>query len=163
MAVQKNFKITNGLEVNDNLIFADADSNKVGIATTTLTHTLTVNGGIDAEEINIAGVTTTNNLVIQGTLTANASIGSTGNYLSSTGVGVTWVSPRTSTVEIATNGQTTFNVNYTVGYVDVYVNGIRLISPPSGYAEFTASNGTSVILNDACFGDEIVELVVYSS
>lgn len=162
MAVEKNFVVKNGLEVSTDLVFANASQNKVGIATTTLTHTLTVNGAIGAEEINITGVTTANNLVIQGTLTANTSTGSTGNYLVSTGVGVTWVSPRTSTVGIATNGQTTFNVNYTVGSVDVYINGIRLISPPSGYAEFTASNGTSIVLNDACFGDEIVEIVVYS-
>jgi hypothetical protein len=78
--------------------------------------------------------------------------------LVSTGVGVTWISPRVSTVFTATSGQTTFSVNYTVGLVDVYINGIRLI--PS---EFTATNGTSVILDDACFGDETVELVVYSS
>jgi hypothetical protein len=37
-----------------------------------------------------------------------------------------------------------------------------MVSPPSPYAEFTASSGTNIILNDACFGDEIVEIVVYN-
>lgn len=155
----KNFVVKHGLEVNNNLIFADKDTNKVGIATTTANYTLHVNGGIGATTAVISGITTVNNLVIQGTLKgSNTSAGSTGNYLVSTGVGVTWISPRVSTVFTATTGQTTFSTNYTVGLVDVYINGIRLI--PS---EFTATNGTSVVLNDACFGDETVELVVYSS
>jgi hypothetical protein len=154
----KNFVVKHGLEVDTNLIFADQGTNKVGIATTVANYTLHVNGGIGATTAVISGITTVNNLVIQGTLKANTSTGSTGNYLVSTGVGVTWISPRVSTVFTATSGQTTFSVNYTVGLVDVYINGIRLI--PS---EFTATNGTSVILDDACFGDETVELVVYSS
>jgi hypothetical protein len=155
---EKNFVVKHGLEVNTDLIFADKDTNKVGIATTTANYTLHVNGGIGATTAVITGITTVNNLVIQGTLKANTSTGSTGNYLVSTGVGVTWISPRVSTVFTATTGQTSFSVNYIVGLVDVYINGIRLI--PS---EFTATNGTTVVLNDACFGNETVELVVYSS
>jgi hypothetical protein len=158
MGIQKPFVIKNGLEVNSNLIVADTNTDKVGIATTSPNYTLHVNGGIGATTANITGITTTNNLVVQGTLKANTSTGSTGNYLVSTGVGVTWISPRVSNVFTATTGQTSFSVNYTVGLVDVYINGIRLI--PS---EFTATNGTSVILNDACFGGETIELVVYSS
>jgi len=157
MAIQKNFRITNGLEVYNDLIFADRDQNSVGIGTSVVTEKLFVNGGIGATSVVISGISTLNNLVIQGTVEVGTSVGSTGNYLASTGVGVTWVSPRTSTVFTATTGQTTFSVAYTVGLVDVYVNGIRLV--PS---EFTASNGSSVVLNDACFGDETVELVAYS-
>ncbi len=157
MAVQKNFVVKNGIEVNNNLIFADTDSNKVGIATTSAKYTLHVNGGIGATTLNVTGVSTVTNLVV-GSIQANTSTGSTGNYLASTGIGLTWVSPRTSTVFTATDSQTVFNVNYTVGLVDVYINGIRLV--PS---EFTASNGTSVTLNDPCFGNETVEFVVYST
>jgi hypothetical protein len=158
MAVNKNFVVRNGLEVNTNLIFAETNSNKVGIATTVVDYTLDVGGGLRSKSSNITGISTVNDLVVQGTLNVNASTGSTGNYLVSTGSGVAWISPRVSTVFTATVGQTTFNVNYTIGLVDVYVNGIRLV--PS---EFTASTGTSVTLNDACFGDETVECVVYSS
>lgn len=158
MSIQKNFVVKNGIEVNTNLIFADTDSNKVGIATTNALYTLHVNGGIGATTLNVTGVSTVTNLVVLNSIQANSSTGSTGNYLASTGVGVTWVSPRTSNVFTATDGQTTFSVNYTVGLVDVYINGIRLV--PS---EFTASNGTSVVLNDACFGNETVEFVVYST
>lgn len=155
----KNFVVKHGLEVDSNLIFADKNSNKVGIATTTVNYTLHVNGGIGATTAVISGITTVNSINVQGTLRAsNSSVGNTGNYLVSTGVGVTWISPRVSNVFTATGGQTSFSVNYTVGLVDVYVNGIRLI--PS---EFVATNGTTVVLNDPCFGDETVELVVYSS
>ena len=155
----KNFVVKHGLEVDTNLIFADKSSNKVGIATTVANYTLHVNGGIGATTAVISGISTVNNITIQGTLkTSNSSAGSAGNYLVSTGVGITWISPRVSNVFTATSGQTTFNVNYTVGLVDVYINGIRLV--PS---EFTATNGTTVVLNDSCFGDETVELVVYSS
>lgn len=155
----KNFVVKNGIEVDTNLIFADKGSNKVGIGTTVANYTLDIKGGIGATSLSVSGISTLNNLVIQGTLEGvNTGTGSTGNYLVSTGIGVTWISPRVSSVQTAINGQTSFSVNYTVGLVDVYINGIRLI--PS---EFTATNGTTVVLNDACFGGETVELVVYSS
>ena len=158
MSIQKNFKIQNGLEVSANLLVADAVKNRVGIATTTPSYTLHVNGGIGATTAVFSGITTTNGLVVQGSLKANTSTGSTGNYLVSTGIGITWVSPRVSNVFTAIEGQTIFNVNYNVGLVDVYINGIRLV--PS---EFVATDGTTVTLTDICFGGETVELVVYSS
>ena len=165
MAVQKNFKITNGLEVNNNLIFADTNSGKVGIATTVANNTLSVNGGIGATSLNVTGITTINNLVINGTVSAGNTIGSTDQYLASIGTGVTWknvVAPRSSTIYEAGIGSVSFSANYEVGLVDVYINGVKLVSPPSSYQEFTASNGTDIVLNDACFGGEIVEIVVYN-
>jgi len=166
MAVQKNFVIENGLEVNNNLIFANTDSNKVGIATTSPQYTLHVNGGIGATSLNVTGVSTVNSLNINGTLSVGSTTGTSNQYLASVGTGVTWksvVTPRTSTVYSAGIGSTSFSASYSVGLIDVYINGVRLVPPPSSYAEFTASNGTSVILNDPCFGGEIVELVVYNS
>jgi len=158
MSVNKNFVVKNGLQVSSNLILANSTNNQVGIATSTPSYTLHVNGGIGATTAIFTGIATANSLVVQGSLKANTSTGSTGNYLVSTGVGITWVSPRISNVFTATNGQTIFSVNYTIGYVDVYINGIRLV--PS---EFIATNGTTVTLTDACFGGETVELVVYST
>ncbi len=165
MAIQKNFVIKNGLEVNSNLIFADTNSNKVGIATTSPQYTLHVNGGIGATSLNVTGVSTVNSLSINGTLSVGNSTGTSNQYLASIGTGVTWknvVVPRTSTVYSAGIGSTSFSASYSVGLIDVYINGVRLVPPPSSYAEFTASNGTSILLNDPCFGGEIVELVVYN-
>ena len=58
MAVDKSFVVKNGLEVNSDLIVADASSKKVGIASTGPRSTLDVRGGIAATDINITGVAT---------------------------------------------------------------------------------------------------------
>lgn len=159
MGLQQNFKITNGLEVNNNLIFADKDSNRVGIATTNPTYNLHVNGGIGATTATL-GITTISNLVLTGQISVANTTGSNGQYLSATGTGVTWksvVAPRTSTVYTAEVGDTSFAVSYDIGLVDVYINGIRLAP-----TEFTATDGSNVSIADSCFGGETVELVVYN-
>ena len=65
---------------------------------------------------------------------------------------------RTVTSFTATNGQTEFTgLSYTVGYIDVYLNGAKLDS-----VEYTASNGTSVTLTTGASTDDIVETIAYS-
>jgi hypothetical protein len=160
MAIAKNFKITNGLEVNTNLIFADTNSNKVGIATTNPLYNLHVNGGIGVTNSIVTGVSTVNNLTINGRITAGSSLGASGQYLVSTGTGVTWTAiPRLRSVDTQTAGvgATTFNTLYTVGLLDVYINGVRLSD-----TEFTANNAATVTLDDACFGGETIDFVSYS-
>ena len=92
MGIQKNFKITNGLEVNNNLIFADTDSNKVCIATTIVNYNLHVNGGIGATDVIVTGISTFNNLVLDGYLEVDGSKGENDGLLISTGTGVSWSS-----------------------------------------------------------------------
>ena len=58
MGIAKNFVVKNGLEVNSNLIVADADSGKVGIASTGPRTTLDVRGGIACTDLNVTGVAT---------------------------------------------------------------------------------------------------------
>ena len=58
MAVNKNFVVKNGIEVNTNLIFADATTNKVGIGSTIPSTELDIIGGIGATNINLTGVGT---------------------------------------------------------------------------------------------------------
>lgn len=160
MTIQKNFKIVNGLEVNTNLIFADTDSNKVGIATTGVRHTLHVNGGIGATSLIVSGISTVNNLTIDGRITAGSSLGAQGQYLISTGAGVSWANiPKLRLVDnqVATANQTIFNTVYSVGLLDVYINGVRLSED-----EFIAVDGATVTLDDACFGGETVEFISYS-
>jgi hypothetical protein len=58
MAINKNFVVKNGLEVNTQLIYADADTNNVGIASTQPRIELDVRGGIAATNVNVSGVST---------------------------------------------------------------------------------------------------------
>ena len=64
MAVDKSFVVKNGLEVNSDLIVADASTKKVGIASTAPRSTLDVRGGIAATDINITGIATIANLEV---------------------------------------------------------------------------------------------------
>ena len=57
----------------------------------------------------------------------------------------------------ATGGQTTFNTSYIPLYIQCFVNGIKLIN----VQDFTATNGTSVILSEACVAGDIVEFVKF--
>jgi len=58
MAVNKNFVVKNGLEVNSDLILADSDTKRVGIGSTVPQYTLDVAGGIGVTHIYTAGVST---------------------------------------------------------------------------------------------------------
>ena len=81
--------------------------------------------------------------------TSNISV----RYLGIPASGVTTTAYRTVTNFTATAGQTSFSVpSYTVGYIDVYRNGVRLVS-----TDYTATTGTTVVLNNACtVGDSVV-------
>jgi len=69
MAVNKNFVVKNGLEVDTNLIVANADTNRVGIGTTIPQYTLHVfeGTGIGATSIFVTGITTVINQLRVGT------------------------------------------------------------------------------------------------
>lgn len=64
---------------------------------------------------------------------------------------------RTVTEFIATAGQTTFSVTYNSGLVDVFYNGSKLLS-----TEYTAGNGTSIVLNFPCNLNDTLEVHAYS-
>jgi len=59
----------------------------------------------------------------------------------------------------ATGGQTTFAATYDVGYVDVYLNGIKLLAG----TDFTATSGTAVTLTVGATAGDIVDIVAYGS
>ena len=59
----------------------------------------------------------------------------------------------------ATAGQTTFAATYDAGYVDVYLNGIKLIVS----TDFTATNGTSIVLASGAALNDTVDIVAYGT
>jgi len=119
-----------------------------------------VDGHTNLDNVSVAGVTTfAANARFNSTITAGGATGSNGQYLKTTGTGVEWASfptMRTNQTFTASAGQTTFSFSYTVGFLDVFVNGVKLSS-----SEFTASNGSSVVLSVGSFVGDIVELISY--
>ena len=58
----------------------------------------------------------------------------------------------------ATGGQTSFSATYTVGYVEVYLNGV-LLNP----SDYTATSGTSVVLSVAAASGDLVDVIATAS
>ena len=60
----------------------------------------------------------------------------------------------------ATASQTTFNTSgYTAGFVDVYLNGVKLIDG----TDFTATNGSDVVFTTGAATGDIVEVVAFTT
>ena len=81
-------------------------------------------------------------------------------YLGIPASGVTTTAYRTQTEFTATAGQTTFTPpSYTIGFIQVYRNGVLL-----GSSDYIASNGTTVVLTSgATSGDLITTISFYVS
>lgn len=58
---------------------------------------------------------------------------------------------------IATEGQTIFAVVYDIGFVDVYLNGVRLVLG----TDFTATNNTSITLTTPASAGDVVDIVAF--
>jgi hypothetical protein len=144
-----------------------------------LTDTFSGNGSTVAFTMSVAPATTTSILVaitgvvqdpstysVVGTTLTFSQAPPTGTsnisvrYLGIPASGVTTTAYRTVTNFTATAGQTTFSVpSYTVGYIDVYRNGVRLAA-----ADYTATNGTTIVLaNAATLNDSVVTESFYVS
>jgi hypothetical protein len=172
MAVQKNFVVKNGLEVDKELIFANSVNNRVGINTSIPLYTLHVNGGIGATSlfltggISLSGVITATSLELVGYLSVGGTTGQNGQYLRSTGSGAEWASfpaARTNFTYIAEPNQTIFSYAYNIGFIDIYRNGVKLKGDGINvFDEFIANNGTSVQLLTPCFGGEVIDIVAYN-
>jgi hypothetical protein len=95
--------------------------------------------------------------------------GTDGQVIKTNGSGtLSWITPSaggggggtsvTVTQATATAAQTDFSVTYTVGQLSVYLNGALLAS-----ADYTASNGTTVVLAAGAASGDIFTAVAYST
>ncbi len=59
----------------------------------------------------------------------------------------------------ATDNQTTFATDYTVGKINTYLNGVLLVDS----ADYTASNGSSIVLSTGADSNDILQVVKYTT
>lgn len=142
----------------DNLIRTDSNNHRVGIFNSSPQYRLDVKGSFSADSVNVNDaftLPTTDGALNQvmvtdgnGNLTwATQSVpGGTGNNIVR------------GTVS-ASNNQTSFSVGggYTPGAIDVYLNGVKLING----TDFTATNGTSIVLTSAAQSGDTLEYVAF--
>ena len=118
-------------------------------------HFIINNGATDAMTINASSA-----------IAFNGSYGTSGQVLTSAGSGAppTWQAAGgsttlTTTDFTATSGQTTFSVTYTPALLQgVYRNGIKL-----GQADYTATNGTSIVLATGAITGDLIQVQYFSS
>ena len=121
----------------------------MSVAPAGTTNVLVVVSGVvqDPSTYGVVG-TTLNFTTAPPSGTANISV----RYLGIPVTGVTTTAYRTKTEFTATAGQTTFTPpSYTVGYIDVFRNGVLL-----GSADYTASNGTTVVLTTGATSGDLI-------
>jgi len=149
-AINKNFVIKNGLEVDTNLILADPQTNKVGIGTTVPQYTLHVNGGIGVTDLYVSGIATITTGIVTNLTSTNLNVTGigtivTGNItnLTNTNLNVTGIATiaTLNATGIAVTNFTVYN-NLSVGGISTFTNGPVLIG--SGTSTGTASQRLQV-------------------
>jgi hypothetical protein len=88
MAIQKNFVVKNGLEVNTDLLLVNVDTGRVGIGTTRPAYFFEVQGGIGVTDVYSAGITTVRKELRVGASGTVFSAVST-NFINGVGIGST--------------------------------------------------------------------------
>lgn len=162
MGVNKNFVVKNGLEVDTDLILANAESNRVGIGTSLPTRLLHVNGAIGATHLSVSGIATIQTLSLDGAISIANTYGKANQIIISDGIGgVAWRNLpelRVSESYVAVANQTDFAFAETVGYIDVYINGVKLSTD-----NFVYTPGVQISLANPTFDNDVVEIIGYSA
>ncbi len=159
-------------------LYLDASNNAIGLGTVATTTTLTnatglplttgVTGTLGATNGGTAQSTYATGDIIYASATntlAKLGIGTSGQALKVSAGGIPeWAaaggsSNLTITDFTATASQTTFSVVYTVGLVEgVYRNGVKL-----GLADYTATDGTTIVLGTGATAGDLIQVVSFSA
>lgn len=128
-------------------------------------------GTINAASITIGSssfIANSTAIVIADPLTANGTTGTSGQVLTSNGstgapywadaAGASSGVGRTVTSYTGNGSNTVYGVSYTAGYLDVYLNGVRLILG----TDFVATNGTDITFTVAPANGDNIDLLAYS-
>ena len=140
-------------------IYDDQNNDWAILCTENGTLNLYYNGAVKLSTSS-TGVYVTGNITLTGTVDGR-DVAADGTKLDGIEAGAT-AAPDYAYVRsnfTATAGQTTFTVSYTVGYVDVYMNGIKLIIG----TDVTATNGTSIVLAAGAAAGDLIETVAYET
>ena len=171
MAINKNFVVKHGLEVNSNLVFADSDTKRVGIKTAIPQHTLDVRGGIGATDISISGIASIAVGVVtdlSGTNISYSGIGTISTLYSNVGVvtslNVSGVSTVLTEFNVGTGGTVLTALN--TGLVGVGTTNpgyaLHVIGPATGVGTALYVDGDvritgDINVDDITFDDATVE------
>ena len=144
----------------DKKIFVVTDSFDVGIGVTNPNYKLDVDG-----DAHVTGYTSTRYLTV-GTgateYTFPAHDCPLNSYLRSDGNGnldfVTTTTIRQTSEFYAGAGQTAFEVDYTPGLIDVFLNGVKLAN-----ADYVGTSGTDIVLNVGAAHTDVIQVIKFHS
>ena len=154
--------------INNGIYFSGHDGDiSVGSGNGYKTYLTYGTAGQSAHVINAAGaIGLSTNLGTTPATTGTTGYGTSGQVLTSGGSSAppTWTtigsgtSSYSRTSATATAAQTTFTVSYSAPYIAVYLNGVLLNA-----ADYTATNGTTVVLTTAANAGDILDFIAYNT
>jgi hypothetical protein len=154
--------------INNGIYFSGHDGDiSVGSGNGYKTYLTYGTAGQSSHVINAAGaIGLSTNLGTTPALSGTTGYGTSGQVLTSGGSSAppTWTtigsgtSTYSRTSATATAAQTTFTVSYSAPYIEVYLNGVLLNA-----ADYTATNGTTVVLSTAANAGDILDFVSYNT
>ena len=128
MAVNRNFVVKNGLQVNTSLLFVDSATNRIGIGSTVPSTVLDVVGGIAATDLKLTGISTISGAIYGDGGVAAVQIG--------TGISIAGI-----TTLAGSGGITTTGGDFYVGG-DLYVGDDVVFDEISGRELYVSGIGT---------------------
>lgn len=147
------FNALSPITTTGDLILGNGTNSATRLGIGTNGYVLTSNGTTASWAAATGGVSQ----IVAGTNVTISPVGGTGVVtINASGSGGASAYTRTSFT--ATAGQTVFSVTYSVGYLQVYVNGVLLAT-----SDYTASSGTDFTLGVACASGDIVEALVITT